>query len=72
MKMQIGDYVGTWEGISATVRPLGVVISFNGKGEGGKHFVHVMTPNGVEIFPMWNLHVIEPEDRNGTANDRKD
>ena len=61
MKMKVGDYVGMYSHQDVELYALGVVVGFNEKGEGGKHFVHVLTPAGVEVYPIWNLHVIDPE-----------
>ena len=56
--MRVGDYVGLYSSEDHTFCPVGVVIGFNEKGEGGTHFVHVMTDAGVEICAAWNLYVI--------------
>ena len=42
-RIEVGDVVDTPEGI-------GVVVGFNKKGEGGRHFVHVYVDGEVMIF----------------------
>jgi hypothetical protein len=59
--LKIGDYVGLYASSPSSDTedsPLGVVIGFNETGEGGRHFVHVLTDAGIEIFSAWNLYVI--------------
>ena len=58
--MKVGDYVQCFNVVPSDFdKPLGVVVGFNDPGEGGKHFVHVLTADGIELFAAWNLHVVD-------------
>ena len=46
-KYEIGDLVESPEGI-------GIVVGFNEKGEGGRHYVHVLIGDRLVIYGVWS------------------
>lgn len=70
-ELKIGDYVGTitpvYRGSALEYNeedytPLGIVTGFNKTEDGGRDFVHILTPEGVEVHANWHLKRMESEE----------
>jgi len=59
--MKIGDIVQAYS-TALSEMPIGIVVGFNKKGEGGQDYVHVLTNCGeVEVFLSEVLVVVDKE-----------
>ncbi len=68
--MKVGDIVVWYD--NSLVPGTGIIVGFNEKGEGGQHYVHILNERGAVVIAMSHtLEVIEPEDKIGTAKNRK-
>ena len=57
--MKIGDLVRTLSPFMLTKNPLGIIVGFNKKGEGGKDFVHILMEDGtVMMFNSFDVKVV--------------
>ena len=57
--MKVGDLVEPYASSFGIEKQLMVVVGFNKSGEGGKHYVHVLLPDGtIEVFLSESLVVV--------------
>ena len=61
MQCKIGDLAETPEGI-------GTIVGFNDKGEGGRHFLHVLINGTLKIWGTWDpdIRLLDPKGKRGS------